>query len=671
MLLLAVLRRLDDELRVYEYRSYFDIHAALEKNNNNYRQARNYLHWQERALYDKKVKRAEAEEETMQRALAQRRKLQLAPTMGEPTLRNPVAELLEGRAVHYTEEEVLQRHICRGFTARELKLDSRHLTRMPDFLASTIALQLGRYKSVSACLNQLSLLLSGDSPALSMRQFRNVVTLRLTSNQLQELPADIGLLQGLRTLALDNNNLNELPRSLCQLKNLTYLNLRQNRMASLPDQLGLLARLKHLDVAKNMLAELCSSFPGLTSLTFLDLSENKIQHLAILPTARSQLWAHSSRNCPLDWTAVVNEETGATRYFNKATGNMSSSLPSTLRDFLAVDQSSHATDDHLQAIASPAASPAAAASKAKQRNGKGNNRAGVILKEEREAAQRKRELVELAKAGKREWDTPVDYATGFMQYHNNISQQAQGLMPVEVDKLGWAMGELRVLRLGNNLLRALPDSMGGMTALESLDACNNYLRRIPTCLKKWTRMRRLLLTSNDLVSLPDVFNCLPELTELHLTSNLLQALPDTLGSCSKLCQLRLGNNQLTRLPTTFGYLSALRELQVFGNPIEDPPMHLITGNRDELLWLLRQKHKEALMGPPPSVAIHRSGVADERLCPVPGFMKELERLLQDPPGGPRTTADLRLKGKTTRKGRTGGRFGGRLVQHTLILRPSG
>lgn len=49
------LRKLNDELRIFEYRSHFDMRVALDKSNNSFREARHYLHWQERLLYDKKV----------------------------------------------------------------------------------------------------------------------------------------------------------------------------------------------------------------------------------------------------------------------------------------------------------------------------------------------------------------------------------------------------------------------------------------------------------------------------------------------------------------------------------------------------------------------------------------------------------------------------------------
>lgn len=73
-------------------------------------------------------------------------------------------------------------------------------------------------------------------------------------------------------------------------------------------------------------------------------------------------------------------------------------------------------------------------------------------------------------------------------------------------------------------------------------------------------------------------------------------------------------------------------------------MSVLSGQRDELLWVLRQKHKETTMGPPPTVTLHRSGVANERLTPLPGFHAELEKLLKDGPKGKCTAADLRLKG---------------------------
>jgi hypothetical protein len=51
--LITALKKLDEDLRRFDYKMRFDLKAALEKNGHSFRQARHYLHWQERRMQDK------------------------------------------------------------------------------------------------------------------------------------------------------------------------------------------------------------------------------------------------------------------------------------------------------------------------------------------------------------------------------------------------------------------------------------------------------------------------------------------------------------------------------------------------------------------------------------------------------------------------------------------
>jgi Leucine-rich repeat (LRR) protein len=200
-----------------------------------------------------------------------RQKIALAPTYGAPTLKTPVDDLVRGIRREYSSANILQRRLCWQLPSHELNIDNRQLAEMPEFLATSFAVQLGRWKSARACRNTLSRILSPQSPALTMRQFETVVTLNLNSNKLVELPPDIGLLKCLRSISLDDNLLVALPESFTELKTLTFLSMQQNTFPRLPPDLGELTLLRHLNVRANLLSELCPSFSMLTGLTYLDL----------------------------------------------------------------------------------------------------------------------------------------------------------------------------------------------------------------------------------------------------------------------------------------------------------------------------------------------------------------------------------------------------------------
>jgi hypothetical protein len=348
-------------------------------------------------------------------------------------------------------------------------------------------------------------------------------------------------------------------------------------------------------------------------------SENKFQHLAIIPEPRTQLW--SRRSCPLDWVEVPCEDgDGRTKYFHTYTGNLLSNRPGALKELdraLAEDQGQPPPAGKKKAL-------------------------------DPEEAVRRQQLRELAMANMREWDMFVDFRTGFMSFVNNLTGATSQTLPPDLDTFG-NLSRMVVLKMNNNLLKALPDSMGKMADLEVLEARNNYIKKVPNAMKKWTKLRVMMLEQNDIPNLPNLFDRLTTLQELCLTNNVLQELPDSLGRCSKLRKLMLGKNQLTKLPYTFGFLTSLQELQVFNNPIEDPPMDALVASRDELLWLLRKKYKESVMGPPPEVRIRRSGIAGELLSLEPELTRDINKQFDVGPGGkPPEAVKLNMKGEAER-----------------------
>ncbi|MCB1117404.1 MAG: leucine-rich repeat domain-containing protein, partial [Chlamydiia bacterium] len=81
----------------------------------------------------------------------------------------------------------------------------------------------------------------------------------------------------------------------------------------------------------------------------------------------------------------------------------------------------------------------------------------------------------------------------------------------------------------DNNLKALPDSIGGLTALKELGV-------------SW----------NKLESLPDAMGGLTALTRLHVCGNKLKALPDSIGGLKALKVINLdGNELLTSIPESW------------------------------------------------------------------------------------------------------------------------
>ncbi|MEL7506843.1 MAG: COR domain-containing protein, partial [Cyanobacteria bacterium J06554_1] len=121
----------------------------------------------------------------------------------------------------------------------------------------------------------------------------SLTSLDLSSNQLNQLPPEIGQLTSLTSLNLSNNQLNQLPPEIGQLTSLTSLNLSDNQLTELPLEIVQLTVLTSLDLSDNQLTELPTEIVQLTALTSLDLSDNQLTEL---PTEIVQLTALTSLN---------------------------------------------------------------------------------------------------------------------------------------------------------------------------------------------------------------------------------------------------------------------------------------------------------------------------------------------------------------------------------------
>jgi internalin A len=110
-------------------------------------------------------------------------------------------------------------------------------------------------------------------------------SLRVFSNQLKQLPTQIGQLINLQELHLSGNLLTELPSEIGNLVNLKILSLDEgngrlgNPLMHLPTQIGQLINLQELHIASGNLAKLPSEIGNLKSLRILSIHANKLVQL--------------------------------------------------------------------------------------------------------------------------------------------------------------------------------------------------------------------------------------------------------------------------------------------------------------------------------------------------------------------------------------------------------
>ncbi|XP_038211023.1 leucine-rich repeat and calponin homology domain-containing protein isoform X2 [Zerene cesonia] len=131
---------------------------------------------------------------------------------------------------------------------------------------------------------------------------------------------------------------------------------------------------------------------------------------------------------------------------------------------------------------------------------------------------------------------------------------------------------LEKLLLSHNIIRSIPDAVGGLQSLTYLDLSSNQLTELPREVCQMP-LQVLLVQDNMLLSLPKEIGKMTTLAELDASNNRLTQVPMTLGDCTGLRCLNLSNNQLGLLPLQITYLR-LEHLDVSCNCISSLPLEL-------------------------------------------------------------------------------------------------
>ena len=101
----------------------------------------------------------------------------------------------------------------------------------------------------------------------------------------------------------------------------------------------------------------------------------------------------------------------------------------------------------------------------------------------------------------------------------------------------------------------------------------------------------LHLYGNQLTAVPESLGNLTALTTLDLYGNQLTAVPESLGNLTALTALDLTGNQLTAVPMQLaGLLEGGTHLRLRGNPLSEPLPELAARGPAELATYLRSLH---------------------------------------------------------------------------------
>ncbi|KAG5564734.1 hypothetical protein RHGRI_000811 [Rhododendron griersonianum] len=145
------------------------------------------------------------------------------------------------------------------------------------------------------------------------------------------------------------------------------------------------------------------------------------------------------------------------------------------------------------------------------------------------------------------------------------------LSPKAVDSIGLSRSPvqasscLKEFNLDGCHLSYLPEEIGNLISIQTLDLAENNLSTLPDGICNLTCLKRLRLEDNNVSRLPWGIGGLTSLEILNLGRNSLCTLPDTIGKLYCLKDLLVGNNKLSHLPSEIGDLDSLKTLVLEGN----------------------------------------------------------------------------------------------------------
>ncbi len=136
--------------------------------------------------------------------------------------------------------------------------------------------------------NLVSLRLPGNSlqrlPLWFCKIFHHIRDLHLGSNELKELPLNLGDMTALVELNICHNLVTELPRSIGQLTRLARLDCSDNELSSVAEQIGSCFNLVEANFDSNNLLRLPANIRKLQMLRRLRIEGNRIGTLALIPS---------------------------------------------------------------------------------------------------------------------------------------------------------------------------------------------------------------------------------------------------------------------------------------------------------------------------------------------------------------------------------------------------
>lgn len=163
------------------------------------------------------------------------------------------------------------------------------------------------------------------------------------------------------------------------------------------------------------------------------------------------------------------------------------------------------------------------------------------------------------------------------------------------DNLAQKLPNLIELYLHSNNIVIIPEAIGNLARLQSLDLSNNALQFLCPEIGRLRSLRHLRLSNNQLKFLPPEIGDLHELETLDVSMNQIVCLPDRLHRCLSLQNLTADHNRLSHIPRQFCWLHRLNQLSMAANQLNFLPLDL---GRSRELQFVFVDHNADLKGLP-------------------------------------------------------------------------
>ena len=204
----------------------------------------------------------------------------------------------------------------------------------------------------------------------------------------------------------------------------------------------------------------------------------------------------------------------------------------------------------------------------------------------------------------------------------NLSGKGLTKLPEEIGKLK----NLTTLDLSTNQISKIPDAIAELKNLTTLDFSTNQISEIPDAIARLQNLIKLHFTGNRIDEIPDAIARLQNLTQLYLTNNKISEIPEEIAKLKKLTEFHLDTNQINRIPDVISELKNLTKLFLGRNKISEVPSAIAELKNLTGLDLSRNKISEIPNTIFELKNITKLDLSSNQISEIPDAISELKNL---------------------------------------------